>query len=88
VPRLQQEFVKRRGDILAQVSVARRNQQRVRSYASARASVQVTMSHAEQIIDEIEAEIKGKNAASLPHHSGSRGHLPARRGDTLCLSLK
>ncbi len=60
VPRLQQEFVKQRDAILAQVPVARRNQQQVRSYASARASVQVTISHAEQIIDEIEAEIKSQ----------------------------
>jgi zinc transporter 9 len=60
VPRLQQEFVSQRDNILAQVPVSRRDQPQVRSYASARASVEVTMKHAEQIIDEIETEIKAQ----------------------------
>lgn len=60
VPNLQQEFKQERDRILELIPSHRRNEESCRSYASARASVEVTLKRAETIIDEIEAEIKAR----------------------------
>jgi divalent metal cation (Fe/Co/Zn/Cd) transporter len=58
VPILQHDFEKERDAILELVHHDKRNNESIRSYAAARASVEVTIARAEQIIDEIEKEIK------------------------------
>ena len=58
VPGLQKHFEVEKEGILALIPSNIRDQKRIQAYVSARASVQVTLQRAEEIIDEIEAEIK------------------------------
>jgi zinc transporter 9 len=60
VPKLQQEFDQERDRILELIPSHRRSENRCRSYASARASVEITIKRTETIIDEIEAEIRAR----------------------------
>ena len=58
IPGLHDKIETERNAILSQVPSARRSEEKLRCYAAARAAVQVTLARTEQIIDELELEIK------------------------------
>ncbi len=58
IPGLQDQIDELQNQILAQIPSKRRDSEQVICYAKSRAAVQVTLSRAEQIIDELEAAVK------------------------------
>ncbi len=60
VPLLQERLNQETAAILDLLPESRRNAPKIKAYASARAAVHVTLSRAEEIIDEIEFEIKSQ----------------------------
>jgi solute carrier family 30 (zinc transporter), member 9 len=58
VPGLQEQIDQEQQQILEQIPSGRRNSEQAICYAKSRAAVQVTLSRAEQIIDELEAAVK------------------------------
>jgi len=60
IPGLHEKIQAEREAILAQVPSERREEEKIQCYAAARAAVQVTLAHTEQIIDELEAAVKAR----------------------------